>query len=924
MKLGIRWKIIGAITAVEALLFSAVVGFGFHWFSDLNHQPVTAEQTHQLMVVLVLLVIAGIGCTAFMVNLLTTRFAHQLIRLTKTAQLIENKGPGVQVDIPEDDEVGRFAAAFNQMSLSLETTQKELHASLEVQKKLSELLDTHRGILKATISSALDAVIVIDHNGLVVEFNKSAEQMFGYSRDEMLGHELAEYIIPDKFRNAHRAGMKRFRDSGEAKVLGQRIELVALHRDGHEFPCELAIHGVKVGNETHFTAFMRDISEWNSLERELRLAGHAFDANEAIFITDASANILRVNQAFTRITGYEEQEVIGKNPPILSSHEHDGAFYQQMWQDLTKNGKWSGEIMNRRKDGELLPELLSISSVTQEDGSISHYVAHFADLREQKAVEQSLRQARTEAELASQAKSRFLATMSHEIRTPLNAIVNMNRLLLETSLTQQQHHLVNAADDAGNVLLAIVNNVLDFSRIEAGQFALNPDWFNPSHVTQSLVDLFQASAAQKRIDLTLESTLNTPKEVYGDALRYRQILLNLIGNAVKFTQRGEVSVLLSLDDSGMSISVVDTGPGIESAKQPFLFDEFYQLKDINSMDRSGTGLGLAITKQLVDMMQGTIELESKPGTGSTFSIWLPLESRAAKTNEAAKQQAPKRDTAARSISILLVEDSASNRAVAHQILSNLASTVVEAENGKVALEMAATQRFDLILMDVAMPELNGLRATEMLREQEGLNRDTPIVAMTANAFKEDKQACLEAGMDDFLSKPIDIAAMRAKVALWSAQRSERWQKPEPQPVQLGSDDTAVIALDNSEGFHYETIALLDEAVLDTLIRETSLATVNNILVTLKEEAQARVFAIKVLAAKEQWQQVEIEAHTVKSSMGTFGATRIQQLAKDIESAAKQQDQEQITILEPRLQLMLDNTMQALQAKLARDSDTNQE
>ncbi|MBD1390768.1 PAS domain S-box protein [Neiella sp. HB171785] len=927
MKLGIRWKIIGAIAAVEVLLFAAIAGFTFHWFTASTQQTISAEQSWQLIGALALLVLLAIGSTAFVVHTLSTRFARQLIRLTETAREIRHKGPGAQVEIAEDDELGRLASAFNKMSLSLQATQQELQASIEEQQKLSELLDTHRSILTATISSANDAVIVIDHNGDVVEYNKSAERIFGFSRYEVLGNELAELIIPEKFRNAHRAGMRRFRESGEAKVLGQRLELVALHKDGHEFPCELAIHGVKVGKETHFTAFMRDISDRINLEQELRLAGYAFDANEAIFITDADANIVRVNQAFTRITGYQEDEVIGQNPRILSSHQHTDEFYQDMWHTLTTTGKWSGEIMNRHKNGDLLPELLSISSVTQEDGSISNFVAHFADLREQKAVEQSLRQARTEAELASQAKSRFLATMSHEIRTPLNAIINMNRLLLETALTEQQRHLVTSADDAGNVLLAIVNNVLDFSRIEAGQFALNPDWFNPLHVTQSLVELFQASAAQKCIGLSMGHQLDNPVEVYGDALRYRQVLLNLIGNAVKFTQKGDVRIELLIDASGLKVSVSDTGPGIESAKQPYLFDEFYQLKDINSMERSGTGLGLAITKQLIDMMQGKIELTSTLGEGSTFTIWLPLESRAAESEPSDNRLPTGNKTSSRNIRILLVEDSASNRAVAHQVLANLASEVVEAENGKIAVELAAKQRFDLILMDVAMPVLNGLRATEMLREGEGPNRDTPIVAMTANAFKEDKQACLDAGMDDFLSKPVDISAMRAKVALWSAQRSERWLEEQVAADRKGEDAHPAVEAEpasEQEQAKYEAIELLNEDVLHTLIRETSRATVKSILDTLKEEAQARVFAVKVLAGNANWQQVEIEAHTLQSSMGTFGASRFQQLAKDIEHAAKAQDQQAVNNLEHRLQLMLDVTMAALDSFLAEDVVDQQE
>ncbi|MCM2679547.1 PAS domain S-box protein [Echinimonas agarilytica] len=840
--------------------------------------------------------------------LLGTFLTLRLRRLRNAARQISEAGPGVQVEVKGHDELSEVTQAFNQMSLSLEASHKEFKSSLEVQLRLSELLETHRAMLRATISSALDAVITIDHNGRVVEYNESAERIFGFTRNEMIGVELADKIIPEAMREAHKSGMKRFRQTGKSNVLGQRLELTALNKKGHEFPCELAIRHVEVGDETLFTAFMRDISERRRFEQELSLAAHAFDANEAIFITDKDANIVRVNNAFTRITGYESDEVLGQNPRILASGELDDDFYDVMWAKLHEDGRWSGEVVNRRKNGELLPELLSISSVKTAAGDITHYVAHFTDLSEQKAVEVSLRQARSDAEAASEAKSRFLATMSHEIRTPLNAILNMNQLLGETSLSHQQHHLVKTAGEAGHTLMALVNNVLDFSRIEAGKIELVPEWFSVSETTQSLVDLFEATASQKRLILTLSLEHDMPVEFYGDALRYRQIVLNLLGNAVKFTQRGFVEVSLYFGvESGLTLQVKDSGPGIDKAAQKRLFDEFYQVDDSKTRHHSGTGLGLAITRQLVSMMDGTIELHSQLGQGTTFVINLPLPSRQKEADiERPKEPAPVA-TGQWKPHVLLVEDSASNRAVAAEVLGNYVETIEFAENGHIAVEKAQILKYDLILMDVAMPIMDGLEATFMIRCNEGPNQQTPILAMTANAFEEDKQACLSAGMDDFLTKPLDINLIRQKVVEWGRVVSDKYLEVLNIEPQEKDKEIAVLATDSNS----EEPPLLDVAVLDRLIHDASHSVVLTILSTLTDEAQGRVKCIINALEQDFFEQITLESHTLKSSLGSFGAKRLQDLALQIEKASKEENMMQLSELVPQLQPLLEQSIAAI-------------
>ena len=852
------------------------------------------------------LVIAGVLVAAVLSFVSGSALLRQIKKLRSGIQHISEIGPGIQVNVTGHDELDELIESFNEMSSSLVHSQKTLKDSLETQERLSNQLDRHQKLLSATISSALDAVITIDRHGHVQEFNESAERIFGFSRYEVIDHELADIIIPPALRSAHKQGMKHFRETGEAPVLGQRLELTALHKDGHEFDCELAIRSVEVGNETLFTAFMRDISDRKQAEQELLLAAHAFDANEAIFVSDRDGTILRVNKAFCRITGYEEADVLGHNPKMLSSGEHPREFYKALWKELLSEGRWSGEIINQRKNGELLPEFLSISSVKDGGGEITHFVAHFIDLSEQKRTERSLQQARNEAERASQAKTSFLAAMSHEIRTPLNAIINMNQLLLESELNDEQKKYVATADEAGQTLMALVNNVLDFSRIEAGQLSINNDWFNATVTLSSIIHLFEHSASQKHLKLTYDHQVDEHIQHWSDPLRFRQIALNLIGNAIKFTEKGEVKVTLSvLKPTGLILSVADTGIGIHADVQEKLFDEFFQVEAGHSRTYQGTGLGLAITRQLTELMGGSIRVESEPGTGTTFFVTLPLKERASETPILFPTKHQNDNSAHRKPSVLVVEDSVTNRAVVSEVLKNEVTEIAIAEDGEEAVLKAGLEKFDLILMDMAMPVMDGLAATRKIRTTEGVNQQTPIIAMTANAFEDDRNACFDAGMDDFISKPIEIARLREMVRHWS---QISYGLHESQSEQKGNPEARLMHDANLGDWEEEKI--LDESVISKLAADAGQEAMPVLVSTILSETKKRLEKIQQSYLNEDYAQLMLEAHTLKSSIGTFGAKRLQLLARSLEFASKEENDE---LLELCMSELKENTRQALHA-----------
>ncbi|MGB5397726.1 MAG: ATP-binding protein [Gammaproteobacteria bacterium] len=374
------------------------------------------------------------------------------------------------------------------------------------------------------------------------------------------------------------------------------------------------------------------------------------------------------------------------------------------------------------------------------------------------------------AEKASQAKSEFLATMSHEIRTPMNGVLGMADMLARTDLSESQLNYAMVIRKSGELLLMIINDILDFSKIEAGQLVLEHRNFNVGELVDDVINIMSEQATSKGLVLTQDVPVNARRNVNGDSARLTQVLVNLVGNAIKFTEQGEIHVSLGASDLTdnrlmLEFKVRDTGIGIDDDQQAAIFDAFVQSDTSMTRQYGGSGLGLAISKNMVELMGGEITVESEPAAGSVFSFRIPVA--LASDNDTESNMHPNNETQLTQKKILLAEDNAMNREVAMAMLEIMGCSVDIAVNGEEAVQMSKNNNYDVLLMDCQMPVKDGFEATRDIRRQEADSGERQvIIALTANALSGDKENCLESGMDDFISKPFNYEQMEALLAKW--------------------------------------------------------------------------------------------------------------------------------------------------------------
>jgi len=776
-------------------------------------------------------------------------------------------------------------------------------------------LKTSQQDYKLLIENLRDVVIRVSRTGILQYCSPAVKEFGGYDADEEIGSYVSKYFgKKSELLKAITLLKKTFIDKEPASM-----EFFYRAKDQTIFPVEITGRPlIKDDKVLTLQCVMRDISARKKAEKEIQKFKTIIDeANYGALITDMDGNILYVNQAFADMHGYTTEEILSKNEQIFHSPEQLAGLSASLVGLIQTGNLKAKEMWRLRKNGTVFPTLTNASVIRDEYDRPMFISSTMIDITNRKQYEEELRQAKIAADSANMAKSKFLANMSHEIRTPMNGVLGMADLMMDTDITPQQRQYMRILKNSAVQLLQLLNDILDFSKIEAGQLNLESIEFNLHSVVEGISDIVIQLVERKRLELNLLVDVGVPKFVIGDPMRLRQILVNLVSNAIKFTEQGEVFVKVEMKERigselNLHFSVKDTGIGIARDRQKEIFESFTQADSSTTRKFGGTGLGLSISRQLVEMMKGQIWVDSVPGKGSNFqfTIWLTISDRIAENRIGAQEeiagrkilavddngtnrlilreslksfhcipivvesgnkalevlrsdsdielvitdfQMPGMDgtslikairqsenhkkipiillssvegnkrireaatmpdvwtltkpikqsqlltailTAMGAVSneknpdflsklgennvegaleklitfngavqILLTEDNAINQKVALALLKRAKLTADVAEDGQQALEALKRKQYDLILMDVQMPNMDGLSASKIIREELHLH-DVPIIAMTAHAMKGDKEKCLEAGMNDYISKPIEPDELYATLNAW--------------------------------------------------------------------------------------------------------------------------------------------------------------
>ena len=582
------------------------------------------------------------------------------------------------------------------------------------------------------------------------------------------------------------------------------VEHIHFDKDGNERNVDVHAYPLfdEHGNVAQIIEYSLDITDRKNAEEKLRLSEQRYrhlveGTSDLITQVDAQGRFTYINHVAQDIFGYMPEECLGK-PLFDFVHPDDRSNTETWFRDTIKNRQEHMSCESRQVNqitGAVIHMRWTRTFHYDQDGVLQLVNSIGTDISNRIKLESELKRAKESAEKAAQLKSEFLANMSHEIRTPLNVILGMNRLALDTNLTSDQRHYLSAVQQNSQSLMHLINDILDLSKIEAGQLTMQYQAFNLNNLLQSTIHPLNVIATDKGLKLHYKIADNLSSVfVVGDEHRLRQILINLINNAIKFTDAGHIQVTIKqISQQGsqlfMQCSVADTGPGIAESMHKNIFNSFTQADSSVTRQLGGSGLGLAICKKLVKLMGGEIWLESKPGKGSIFYFTFTVQkaNRHAAVNSVARTADSDKKALSTSLHILLAEDNKFNRDLAKIVLENQGHTVSVAVSGLDALRVLVTDNFDIILMDVQMPELDGISATRIIRQceqNEGVNTSEhmeviqklhkkcsgqriPIVAMTAHAMAGDREKCLAVGMDDYVTKPFqpdELQAVLMKIA----------------------------------------------------------------------------------------------------------------------------------------------------------------
>ena len=751
-----------------------------------------------------------------------------------------------------------------------------LYQDVTERRKAEQQLREQSSYLHTLIEASPIGIVAENAKHKIELSNRAFRELFGYRDEELLNKSIDEVVAPGDLSQAANSLTREVLDGKAQHAVVQRR-----HKDGHlidveAFGVPFIVDGVLRGQFGLYS----DISHRIKAETALKESEELFRTLSAaapvgIFMDDGQGNCLYVNERWMEMTGLTAAEAMGQGW-YAAVHPEDRERVHKEWIGATEARRLFdyGYRYICKGGGVVRVDVIARAISASGDGSRG-YIGVVQDVTEKYQAAERLREAKEAAEAASRTKSEFLANMSHEIRTPMNGIIGMTELTLDTELTAEQREYLGMVKSSADALLAIINDILDFSKIEAGRLELECVPFSLLDTIEDALHPLALRAQQKGLEFTWSIERDAPEVVNGDPTRLRQILINLAGNAIKFTKKGRVSVKAFRLDSpsgevAIRFSVLDTGIGIPPEKHKQIFEAFSQADTSTTREFGGTGLGLSISARLVKLMGGEIGLRSTMEKGSEFFFtarFAPAASDGA-THSAPRPGPQSLQRATQPRSLLLVEDNAVNQRLGMRMLEKMGHQVTLAVNGQQALDTVQSRQFDLILMDIQMPVLSGIDATRAIREREkGSGRRTPIIAMTAHAMAGDADKFLEAGMDGYISKPIQSGILRAEI--------DRLTQTE-----ITGGESKM----NKDVRSYETASVNLNDLLARVENDRELLC--DLLSIFKQEFPGYLQTLQNAVARNETAQVAGVSHTLKGMLSNLAVTkaaasisRLEQLAR---------------------------------------------
>lgn len=751
-------------------------------FDKHRTEMIAAGERKQIL--FVLLAVFGVLAAAAVTLLIQRRIASRLKIVRDGARRISGGDLHANIEIRDADELGDLAREFNYMANALHLRDRNLsdaqHAleaanrDLEdrVRARTNDLQNSENRLRQLIDSFGLGIFIHRDFKPLYA--NLKLANMFGYeTREEFLAIGTTENLVAPEDR-ARAQSYREARQRGEPAP--NDYDFWALRRDGEKVRVNNRSFVVDWEGQPAVCTTLFDLTERRKAEKSLVEQQHLMhslleNTHEGFWFVDLEGRTTEVNPAMCAILGRTRHDILGKTIFQFVDDENAEIFREELAKRQT-GVAGSYEIELTRPDGSVIPCLNNATPLFTSEGERFGSVGIWADITEIKEVHHRLEKEKERAEAANVAKSEFLATMSHEIRTPMNGILGMSGLLMKTDLDTRQMHFADRIKRSGEALLGLLNDILDISKIEASRVELDYTDFHLPRVLEEVGALMESRAHEKGLDYVSTVVPGTPLQWKGDFGRIKQVLFNLVGNAVKFTETGRIEISVSHTEMARDVGllrfeVIDSGIGIAPEKKDKIFEKFSQADTSTTREYGGTGLGLAICRDLAKLMAGDVGVHSEPGKGSTFWFTAACETstidQAIADDDAPAEESLETRKSWRKLRILLAEDNLVNQEVAVASLEDVGHLVSVVENGAEAVEEVQRNPYDIVLMDMHMPVMDGITATRTIRKLDGALSEIPIVALTANAMAGDREKYLEAGMDDYASKPFDLDQLLATI-----------------------------------------------------------------------------------------------------------------------------------------------------------------